>query len=275
MSLPAAPIPQGAAARLRLAARACLARWRAPPLAPAPRDEAHRRLDALAILLAMGIIIAVAVNVDEWSARAGAGLPAGLRSAFNTITYLGLSGYMFSLAGLSFLGALMARGRGRGARFDLACLCLAERAAFIIAVLAVSGLASQALKHLFGRARPSLIELVGPFHFDVLALKSTYASMPSGHSVSAFAMAVSLGWIVPRLRWPLLILAALVAASRVIISAHYPSDVIAGAALGVACAIMLRRAFALRRLAFRWTLDGPRLRGAGKVWPALVKPSGT
>ena len=138
-------------------------------------------------------------------------------------------------------------------------------------MLAVSGLASQALKHLFGRARPSLIDLVGPFHFDLLALKSTYASMPSGHSVSAFAMAVALGWMAPRLRLPLLILATLVAISRVVISAHYPSDVIAGAALGAASAIMLRRAFALRGLAFAWTPEGPRLRGAGKVWPALIQ----
>jgi undecaprenyl-diphosphatase len=258
-------------ARLRLAGQGCLRRWRTPRAAP--RNEDRRRLDALAILLTIAIVIAVAINADEWAARAVAGLPAGLRSAFNTITYLGLSGYMFSLAGLSLLGALMARGRGRGARFDLACLHLAERAAFVIAVLAISGLASQALKHLFGRARPSLIDLVGPFHFDMFAFKSTFASMPSGHTVTAFAAAVSLGWMAPRLRWPLLGLALLIAISRVVISSHYPSDVIAGAGLGTACAILLRRAFALRGLAFRWTPTDLRLRGAGRVWPAFVSRS--
>jgi undecaprenyl-diphosphatase len=77
----------------------------------------------------------------------------------------------------------------------------------------------------------------------------------------------------PRLRWPLLGLALLIAISRVVISAHYPSDIIAGAGLGVACAIVLRRAFAMRGLAFRWTASGLRLRGAGKVWPALLPSS--
>lgn len=271
MSLSTSPIPSDAISRLRMAGRDFLRRWRAPR--PPTRNEAHRRLDAFAILLSVAFIVIVAINADAWTARAVSGLSRGLRAAFNDITYLGLSGYMFALAGLALIGALMARGRGRGADFDRACLFLAERAGFIIAVLAVSGLASQALKHLFGRARPQLIDMVGPFHFDLLALKSTYASMPSGHSVSAFAMAVALGWMAPRLRWPLLILATLIAISRVVISAHYPSDVIAGAALGAASAVMLRRAFALRGLAFRQTAEGLRLRGAGKIWPAIV--SGT
>ncbi len=258
-------------ASLRLAGQDFLRRWRSPRMAR--RDEGHRRLDAFVILLTIATIVTVAINADTWAARAVGGLPEGVRAAFNQITYLGLSGYMFTLSGLALVSALLARGRGRGADFDRACLFLAERASFLIAVLAVSGLASQALKHLFGRARPSLIDMVGPFHFDLMALKSTYASMPSGHSVSAFAMAVSLGWMAPRLRWPLLVLALLIAVSRVVISAHYPSDVIAGAALGAASAIMLRRAFALRGIAFRWTAEGPRLRGAGKVWPALIKAS--
>ena len=260
-----------ATGRLRLAAASCLRRWRSPRTAR--RDEGHRRFDALMILVVIGLVLTVAIQADEAAARGVHGLPAWLKAVIGQITYLGLSGYMFTLAGLTLFGALLARRQGRGANFDRACLFLAERAGFLIAVLAFSGIASQVIKHLFGRARPSLIDMVGPFHFDLMALNSTYASMPSGHAVSAFAMAVSLGWMAPRLRWPLLGLALLIAISRVVISAHYPSDVIAGAGLGTACAIILRRAFALRGLAFRWTPTSLRLRGAGRVWPALVSPS--
>ena len=260
-----------ATGRLRLAASSCLRRWRSPRMVR--RDEGHRRLDALAILAVIGLVVIVAIQADEAAARGVHGLPAWVKATFGQITYLGLSGYMFTLAGLTLLGALLARGHGRGAHFDRACLFLTERAGFLVAVLAFSGIASQVIKHLFGRARPSLIDMVGPFHFDLMALKSTYASMPSGHAVSAFAMAVSLGWMAPRLRLPLLGLALLIAISRVVISAHYPSDVIAGAGLGTACAIILRRAFALRGIAFRWTPTSLRLRGAGRVWPALVSPS--
>ena len=271
MSPPFSKTPADATGRLRLAASSCLRRWRSPRMVQ--RDEGHRRLDALAILAVIGLVVIVAAQADEAAARGVHGLPAWVKAAFGQITYLGLSGYMFNLAGLALFGALLARGRGRGAEFDRACLFLAERAGFLIAVLAFSGIASQVIKHLFGRARPSLIDMVGPFHFDLMALKSTYASMPSGHAVSAFAMAVSLGWMAPRLRWPLLGLALLIAISRVVISAHYPSDVIAGAGLGTASAILLRRAFALRGLAFRWTPTGLRLRGAGRIWPAIVSPS--
>ena len=273
MSLSTSPRLRDMTARLRLAGRGCLRRWRSPRMVA--RDQDHRWFDALMILLAVATIVVVAIQADAFAARAVVGWPTEVKAVFGQITYLGLSGYMFTLCGLVLLLAILARGRERGAGFDRACLFLAERAGFLIAVLAVSGLASQVIKHLFGRARPSLIDMVGPFHFDLMAVKSTYASMPSGHSVSAFAMAVAIGWMAPRLRWPLLFLALLIATSRVVISAHYPSDVIAGAALGVACAIVLRRAFALRGLAFRWTPAGPRLRGAGRVWSALVKVSST
>jgi undecaprenyl-diphosphatase len=255
-------------ASLRLAFGSSLRRWRSPRAAPSP--EGRRRLDALLILLMIATVVIVAIQADAWTARAVHDLPAPMKAIFGRITYLGLSGYMFTLAGLVLFGAIVARGRGLGLGFDRACLFLAERAGFLIAVLAFSGLASQVVKHLFGRARPPLMDMVGPFHFDMMALKSSYASMPSGHAVSAFAMAVSLGWMAPRLRWPLLTLAVLIAASRVVISAHYPSDVVAGAGLGAASAIMLRRAFALRGLAFRWTPSGLRLRGAGRVWPGLA-----
>ena len=63
--------------------------------------------------------------------------------------------------------------------------------------------------------------------------------------MNAFAGAVLLGAVVPRARWPLLVLAALIALSRVYLGVHFPSDVIAGAllgsAVGAAAAWLLRR----------------------------------
>ena len=121
------------------------------------------------------------------------------------------------------------------------------------------------LKHMFGRARPKFIDIVGPLHFDAFSFDASFASFPSGHAVTAFAMAVGLGALAPKLRWPLLALAALVAASRVMIGAHYLSDVLAGAGLGFAAAVLVRRAFAARGIVFRRRDGGLRLRGAGLV----------
>ena len=246
-------------------------RWRSPRRIE--RAAELRHFDAIIVLLVIGAIFGVAITSDESVARAAFLLPGPVVVFFAQVTRLGESGYVFALCVVIGLGALLLRGRGRGARFDRACRFVSERAFYLFVLAAVSGLASQALIHLFGRARPRLIDLVGPYHFDLFALKATYASFPSGHSVTIFAMAIGLAYMVPRLRYWLLAVAVMVALSRVAISAHYPSDIIAGAALGAGSAVLLRRLFAMRGIAFRWTPTSLRLRGAGRVWPALVSPS--
>jgi undecaprenyl-diphosphatase len=61
-------------------------------------------------------------------------------------------------------------------------------------------------------------------------------SFPSGHSMTAFAIAVSLSFFYPSLQVGLLFCAASIAASRVLLGMHFLSDVVAGSALGVAIA---------------------------------------
>ena len=91
----------------------------------------------------------------------------------------------------------------------------------------------EGLKHAFGRPRPPLVDqAVHP----LVAVPHSY-SMPSGHASTAFGAAVAVGLVHPRLRWPLLTLAALVAISRVWLGVHFLSDVLAGAALGTAVAV--------------------------------------
>jgi undecaprenyl-diphosphatase len=67
---------------------------------------------------------------------------------------------------------------------------------------------------------------------------------------------VAFGTLWPRARTILWIYALLIAASRVAVTAHYPSDVLAGALVGVAGAWLVRRWFALRGLAFSIAPDG-------------------
>jgi undecaprenyl-diphosphatase len=59
-------------------------------------------------------------------------------------------------------------------------------------------------------------------------------SLPSDQTAGAFAAAVVIGAVVPRLRLPLLALATALAGARVYVGVHYPGDVAAGAALGTA-----------------------------------------
>jgi undecaprenyl-diphosphatase len=111
----------------------------------------------------------------------------------------------------------------------------------VVATILLTSRADAVLKDAIGRARPFVGD---PSVHPSIALPHD-ASMPSGHAMNAFAGAVLLGAVVPRARWPLLVLAALIALSRVYLGVHFPSDVIAGAllgsAVGAAAAWLLRR----------------------------------
>ena len=84
-----------------------------------------------------------------------------------------------------------------------------------------------AVKVAVGRQRP-LIEEHPP-----LARAPTKLSFPSAHATSSLAGATALGRVEPRLRGPLYALAAAICVGRPYLGMHYPSDVLAGAALGL------------------------------------------
>jgi undecaprenyl-diphosphatase len=100
----------------------------------------------------------------------------------------------------------------------------------IAAIGLTSLLVNQLMKLVRERRRPDRVELGVPESRWVTMPSST--SFPSGHSASAAAFAVSVGEVLPKLRNPLRLAAAVVAFSRVYTGVHYPSDVLVGAAVG-------------------------------------------
>ena len=121
----------------------------------------------------------------------------------------------------------------------------------VVATAAVAEFVSALLRRAIDRDRP-------PFVYrrpEPLVHVPHSGSIPSGHTTTAFACATMLGFIIPRWRWPLFLLAAAIGFSRVYVGVHYPLDVLAGAALGVLIAIALR-----------WLVKGrPRLRPAPRA----------
>ena len=89
------------------------------------------------------------------------------------------------------------------------------------------------LKRISGRKRPCEIEP----HIWANLLPPDQFSFPSGHTITAFAVAVSIGEFYPILLGILLFCALAVATSRILLGMHFLSDVIAGAAIGTSLAL--------------------------------------
>jgi membrane-associated phospholipid phosphatase len=120
-------------------------------------------------------------------------------------------------------------------------LRLRNEANFIALSLSGATFISHLLKALLARPRPAL--------FEPLVSILTSGSFPSAHTTQITAFAFCLFLIVRR-TWPgwqplaaaiAVVLVATVAASRVYLQVHFPSDVLAGAILGMLCVIVAHR----------------------------------
>jgi membrane-associated phospholipid phosphatase len=124
--------------------------------------------------------------------------------------------------GLGWVGAGVALawlGGGRGRRAGLATT---------IASLGTTYLVQQRIKPIFRRRRPHIGRDI-----LVVGIRTTDASFPSGHAASSFAGATALAVFYPKTAPLVFSLAAGVGASRVHLGHHFPSDVLAGAGIGV------------------------------------------
>ena len=64
-------------------------------------------------------------------------------------------------------------------------------------------------------------------------------SIPSGHTATAYAGATALSFLFPRAAPAFFVLAAAIGYSRMFVGVHYPLDVLGGAVIGVATALLL------------------------------------
>ena len=103
----------------------------------------------------------------------------------------------------------------------------------LLADAAAFGLA-EAVKGIVGERRPH--------GYDPLVPLPHSSSFPSGHAAMSFACATVLSALVPRGAPAFVALAAAIAYSRLYLGVHWPGDVVAGAALGVATALLLLEA---------------------------------
>jgi undecaprenyl-diphosphatase len=137
-----------------------------------------------------------------------------------------------------------------------------QGAVLATAAAGLSLLLNQPLASAVDRTRPYIAH---PAHAHLLISRSPDPSFPSDHATGAFAFAMGL-WLYDRaLGAAFFVLAAILAFSRVYVGTHYPGDVVAGALLGMAVAVVLYLVPPLRRL-----LEAV-ARGAGRIWDGALR----
>jgi len=173
--------------------------------------------------------------VADWARH----LPRAWALFAHALSVVGTGGYWLVAAVLVGLTALLLDRRRLGVwALRIAC------------ALAVSGLATDLLKLLFGRARPRALDQ-GDWGFHWFQFGYRFTSFPSGHAAIAASLAAGLC-----LRWPAawpgaLLLWLMLAGSRVMTAAHFVSDMLAGSAVGIAAMVLVDRSAWLDRLLSR------------------------
>lgn len=160
---------------------------------------------------------------------------------FRIITNLGRAELYLIPAGVFGLAYWWAARRALLPHLRRTLLARAWRSAYLFATVAIAGLSVDLVKVVVGRARPQVLFEQGFYGAHPLSTTWAWYSFPSGHSVAAGAAMAALTVLVPGYRFAWLAIALLVMASRVMLTAHYLSDTVAGAWIGVVVAVLLAR----------------------------------
>jgi membrane-associated phospholipid phosphatase len=156
-----------------------------------------------------------------------------LTTIFEGITYFGRSTLYLIVSALAFIWF----------KFLRKCPVWANAAAFIFASIALSGIANDSIKYLAGRSRPNLLLSEQIYGFRHFVNQYSYNSFPSGHANTAAALFYSLYLIRDKYLYIYIPAASAIILSRVILDAHFLSDVIFGAYLAIVVTSFLKIVF--------------------------------
>jgi membrane-associated phospholipid phosphatase len=237
------------------------------------RAEAARRSARHVLLLSAGVaavVIALMYALD--ATEIGWMPPRGTASLWpiRILTDFGKSAYVLWLLFAMLVVVALVASRLRGTSRSL-LLGLGTRLQFVFIAVLVPVLTGELIKWIVGRGRPFVGGEANAFNFAHFAGTEAYASFPSGHATTAAALAFAVAALWPQARIAMIVYVVLIALSRLVLLAHHPSDVVAGALLGVVGAMAVRYWFAARRLGFAIRRDGTIVPLPGPSWGHLKR----
>ena len=122
---------------------------------------------------------------------------------------------------------------------------------FVFYNIILSGVVTQILKHLVGRPRPKMLLFDhDSLDLNLFTFNSSFHSFPSGHTSTIFSIVFVFYFLFPGIKKYIISVGIFIALTRLIIGAHYLSDVIAGSAVSYFVFIFLRNKFFIQERLF-------------------------
>ncbi len=215
--------------------------------------------DPRQVLIGAAVVLAVILLgmalVDSGATRLARTLPRSVVDFFNFLTDFGKGAWVLWPLGLTFV-ALAALPRAITPITQAVQAAIMVRVGFLFVAIGLPGLFSSIVKNMIGRARPGVPGRIDPFVFDPFHWTPAWAGMPSGHATTAFAVLAAVGTLLPRWRTVALVYAVVIMISRIVVQAHFFTDTVLGAVVGIVGVILIRRWFAAQHLGFSIMADG-------------------
>lgn len=163
------------------------------------------------------------------------------KAFFRVVTDLGKAdSYVLSALLLFIVGRVMSRREALHSVVEF-YRALWRSGLFVLSSLACSAIIVHAMKLSFGRPRPKFLFTEDFYGFHFLAFDTKFNSFPSGHSQTIWAVMIPLALLFPKGRYVFIVAAIIIASSRVLVTAHFPSDVVMGSFIAIMCALAVHR----------------------------------
>ena len=173
------------------------------------------------------------------------------KALFGTLTHFGDSLYFFIPTILTWALVKIIKSKNQIIN------TISEISLFIFLNILLSGIVTQILKHAIGRPRPVLFNGFEQKSLSIISFDSKWHSFPSGHTATIFAFIFCMVLLFPKIKNILITVAIIIASTRVIVGAHFISDIFGGALVAYLSSIFISKNLASKKILF--TAEGEKL----------------